>query len=260
MLLFDAVCISVFYTMAKIDVVTTQKVTIQYDTAGFMWRFIAWLIDISVIALVFIIILYFLFTYDVLSGSRTLTSVLTGLLIFLQYFYTLVLEVLTNGQSIGKKITGIAVIKLNGNALELNDYLIRWAYRVIDFGFSGYSIGTISILMSAKNQRLGDMIAGTTVVKLKPERVVTLVDLQNLPEKDDYVPKFPRVTSYSDEEMLALKNLLLRSQQYSNPIYQQLLKDTVRKIRGQLNIEEYTQMDDRTFLKEIISEYVILTR
>lgn len=97
----------------------------------------------SVIAFVFIIILYFLFTYDVLSGSRTLTSVLTGLLIVLQYFYTLVLEVLTNGQSIGKKITGIAVIKLNGNALELNDYLIRWAYQGDRLRIFRIFIGTV---------------------------------------------------------------------------------------------------------------------
>lgn len=246
--------------MAKIDVVTTQKVTIQYDTAGFMWRFIAWMIDMAVIALFFMIILYFLFSYNILSRSQTLTSVLIGLLIVIQYFYTLVMEVLTNGQSIGKKITGIAVIKLNGNALELNDYLIRWAYRVVDFGFSGFSIGTISILMSAKNQRLGDMIADTAVVKLKPERVVTLEDLLELPDKDDYIPKFPQVTRYSDAEMLALKNLLLRSQQYNNPIYQKLLKDTVQKVKEQLQIEENLQMDDSTFLKEIISEYVILTR
>ncbi|MFN8237105.1 MAG: RDD family protein [Chitinophagales bacterium] len=246
--------------MAKIDVITTQKVTIQYDTAGFMWRFIAWMIDMSVIALIFMGILYFLFTYNILSKSGTLTSILIGMLIVIQYFYTLVLEVLTNGQSIGKKITGIAVIKLNGNALEMNDYLIRWAYRVVDFGFSGFSIGTISILMSAKNQRLGDMIADTTVVKLKPDRIVTLEDLQNLPDKDDYVPRFPQVTQYSDAEMLTLKNVLVRYQQYNNPIYRQLLADTVRKIKAQLVIEEDIRMDDVTFLKEIISEYVILTR
>lgn len=246
--------------MAKIDVITTQKVTIQYDTAGFMWRFIAWMIDMAVITVIFMIILYFLFTYNILSKSGTLTSLLIGLLIVIQYFYTLALEVLTNGQSIGKKITGIAVIKLNGNALELNDYLIRWAYRVVDFGFSGFSIGTISILMSEKNQRLGDMIADTTVVKLKPERIVTLEDLQNLPDKDDYVPKFPQVTRYSDSEMLALKNLLVRSQQYNTPIYRQLLAETVRNIKEQLALEDNIRMDDSAFLKELISEYVILTR
>ena len=154
---------------------------------------------------------------------------------------------------------GIAVIKLNGNSLSTNDYLIRWAYRAVDFGMSLFSIGTISILMSEKNQRLGDMIANTTVIKLKPDRIVTLDDLQNLPDKEDYTPKYPQVTQYNDEEMLALKNLLVRYQQYQNNTYADILHDTVTKVKYQMDLEEL-RIDNVTFLREIISEYVILTR
>lgn len=245
--------------MAKIDVVTTQKVTIQYDTAGFLWRFVAWMIDMTMIFILFMIAIYILFSGDFLRQSETIKTIVIGMLISIQYFYTLFMEVWTNGQSIGKKIVGIAVIKLNGNALEMNDYLIRWAYRAIDFGFSVYSIGTISILMSEKNQRLGDMIANTTVVKLKPERVVTLEDLQNLPDKEDYTPAFPLVIRYNDEEMLALKNLLLRYQQYKSPVYRELLTHAVEELKEQLQVEQ-TKLDDIQFLKAVISEYVILTR
>lgn len=245
--------------MAKIDVSTTQNVTIQYDTAGFLWRFIAWLIDSSVVSVLFLIIIYFLFSFSSVFDSNTLMSIVGAVLMVIKYFYSLVIEIVTNGQSIGKKIVGIAVIKLNGNALETNDYLIRWAYRAVDFGMSFFSIGTISILMSEKNQRLGDMIANTTVVKLKPDRIVTLDDLQNLPDKEDYVPKYPQVTRYNDEEMLALKNLLVRYQQYKNNTYYSILHETVNKLKEQMSLEEI-KLDDITFLREIISEYVILTR
>lgn len=113
--------------------------------------------------------------------------------------------------------------------------------------------------MSEKNQRLGDMIANTTVIKLKPDRIVTLDDLQNLPDKEDYTPKYPQVTQYNDEEMLALKNLLVRYQQYQNNTYADILNDTVTKIKLQMDVEEL-RIDNVTFLREIISEYVILTR
>jgi uncharacterized RDD family membrane protein YckC len=248
-----------FLGMAKIDVVTTQKVTIQYDTAGFMWRFIAWMIDTSIIFTFFVIVLYYLFSARFFEQTSTVKAMVVGVLVAVQYFYTLVIEVATNGQSIGKKITRIAVIKLNGNALEMNDYLIRWAYRAVDFGFSAYSIGTISILMSEKHQRLGDMIANTTVIKLKPERVVTLEDLQNLPDRDEYVPVYPQVVRYTDEEMLALKNLLQRYQQYNSPVYRELLHYTVQELKEQMQLNE-TVTDDVQFLKAVISEYVILTR
>ena len=113
--------------------------------------------------------------------------------------------------------------------------------------------------MSEKNQRLGDMIANTTVVKLKPDRIVTLDDLQNLPDKEDYVPKYPQVVRYNDEEMLALKNLLARYQQYQNNTYYIILHNTVIKLKRQMSLEE-VRLDDVSFLREIISEYVILTR
>ncbi|MDB5225824.1 MAG: hypothetical protein JWN78_17 [Bacteroidota bacterium] len=245
--------------MAKIDVTTTQKVTIQYETAGFVWRFIAWLVDTSIIAIFFITVIYFIFSSKTIFGSTTASATVAGILILIKYFYSLVIEVFTNGQSIGKKIVGICVIKLNGNALETNDYLIRWAYRAIDFGMSAFAIGTISILMSEKNQRLGDMIANTTVIRLKPDRIVTLEDLENLPDKEDYVPKYPQVTRYNDAEMLALKNLLFRYQQYRNKTYANILQQTVKKIKEQMDVEEI-RIDDVSFLREIISEYVILTR
>lgn len=245
--------------MAKIDISTTQNVTIQYETAGFLWRFVAWLIDTSVIFILFFIVIYFLMSFGALLESNTMMAIVSAVLMVIKYSYSLLIEIVTNGQSIGKKIIGISVIKLNGNALEMNDYLIRWAYRAIDFGLSIFSIGTISILMSEKNQRLGDMIANTTVIKLKPDRIVTLEDLQNLPDKDDYLPKFPQVTQYNDEEMLALKNLLARYQQNKNNTYFTILHDTVNTLKHQMNLEE-VKLDDVTFLREIISEYVILTR
>jgi len=247
--------------MAKIEVATTQNVTIQYETAGFLWRFIAWLLDTSVLGLFFGIIIYVLFAFNVFKNtdSDTVIAIISGILFVIKYLYSLVIEIITNGQSIGKKIVGIIVIKLNGNSLTTSDYLIRWAYRAIDFGITLFSVGTISILMSEKNQRLGDMIANTTVIKLKPDRIVTLDDLQNLPDKEDFVPKYPQVTQYNDEEMLSLKNLLLRYQQYQNNTYADILHNTVVKIKQQMNVEE-VKTDDVTFLREIISEYVILTR
>jgi len=217
------------------------------------------LIDTAIVALFFILIIYLLFSLGIIKDIETALTVISVVLFIIKYSYSLLIEILTNGQSLGKKIVGIAVIKLNGNSLSTNDYLIRWAYRAVDFGMSLFSIGTISILMSEKNQRLGDMIANTTVIKLKPDRIVTLDDLQNLPDKEDYTPKYPQVTQYNDEEMLALKNLLVRYQQYQNNTYADILHDTVTKVKYQMDLEEL-RIDNVTFLREIISEYVILTR
>lgn len=244
--------------MAKIDVNTTQNVTIQYDTAGLLWRFIAWLIDSAVYYIFIMLMVFFVFPF-ILDMSESFLYLFYFLVVVFYYFYRLLLEVFTNGQSIGKKLVSIKVLKLNGSSLESKDYFLRWAYRAVDGLLSGYTVGVLSILMSEKEQRLGDMIANTTVIKLKPDRVVTLEDLQNLPDKAEYEPKYPQVTMFTDADMLALKSLLSRVQQYNNDTYYDLMAETVRNVKAKMGIEN-VRTHDAEFLKEIISEYVILTR
>lgn len=244
--------------MPKIEVNTTQNVSIEYETAGFLWRFVAWMLDTALISVVYILCYYFFLNRISNIPKDFLLYLNIIIYILLNIFYSLFIEIWTNGQSIGKKIVGIVVIKLNGNALEIYDYIIRWAYRVIDFGFTFYSLGTISILMSEKNQRFGDMIANSTVVKLRQSNIVTLEDLENLPDKDDYQPKYPKVVLYSDDEMLTIKNLLTRYQQNPNQKYENLINQTAKRLQTQMELPPTS--NNLTFLREVIHEYVILSR
>ena len=244
--------------MAKIEVPTTQKVFIQYETAGFMWRFIASLIDKTVVTLFLVLLLVFILPLFSFTGDLYYYILISTILLVLT-LYSLFIEVLTNGQSIGKKLVGIKVIKLSGEALEMNDYLVRWAYRFVDFTLSGYALGSITIFISEKSQRIGDMIANTTVVRMRQDKEVRLDDLEILPDKQSYVPRYPLVVRYSDEEMLAVKNLLIRFQKYPNETYRNLVHDISYKMHQQMGLD-ITTRDDVQFLKEIISEYVILTR
>ncbi|MFV9678127.1 MAG: RDD family protein, partial [Methanosarcinales archaeon] len=70
----------------------------------------------------------------------------------------------TSGQTLGKKIMGIKVVKENGDQPSFMDALIRTILRIID-GIAFYLVGFIVILVSEKKQRLGDMAAGTIVVE-----------------------------------------------------------------------------------------------
>ena len=81
--------------------------------------------------------------------------------------YSLVLESIFEGQSFGKKLVKIKVVKIDGYQAGFGDYVIRWFFRVIDF-FSFFGLpGLITVITSQKSQRLGDMAAGTAVITLK---------------------------------------------------------------------------------------------
>lgn len=245
--------------MAKIEINTTQKVAIQYETAGFGWRLLASRIDRFLLEFLYFLLFLFVFPQDMFDKLNVVNFSIYLVLIIVYIAYPLMLEVFTNGQSIGKKVLKIKVIKLNGNALDMNDYFTRWIYRFIDFAFSLGTIGVISMVLTEKKQRLGDLIANTTVIKLTPDRIVTIDDLENLPVKEEYEPKYPLVTQYNDEEMLALKNLLLRNQKHPSSIYSNLIDESAHKIREQMDLQD-NHLDNISFLRDIINEYVILTR
>ena len=91
--------------MAKIEVSTTQNVIIQYDTANFMWRMIAWLIDTTIVFSFIFLIIYF-FSSLLISNDATSINIYIWILILLVFrlTYSLLIEIFTNGQSIGKRI------------------------------------------------------------------------------------------------------------------------------------------------------------
>src|SRR5205085_11250809 len=83
-------------------------------------------------------------------------------------FYDLLSEVLLNGQSFGKRVRGIKVISLSGQQASFSQYLIRWVFRLIDFTITSNLLGLTLVAATEKHQRLGDIIAGTVLVKTNP--------------------------------------------------------------------------------------------
>lgn len=96
-----------------------------------------------------------------LTGSPALQLLVILLIIWLAYFT--ILEGLY-GQTVGKKICKIKVIKENGEPCDLHASFIRNILRIVD-GIGIYLVGAILILRSNKKQRLGDRLARTVIVK-----------------------------------------------------------------------------------------------
>ncbi len=84
----------------------------------------------------------------------------------LVYAYYAILEALT-GATLGKMVIGLKVVKLDGSAFGLGASLLRNLIRFVDFLPVFYLLGLISVAMSKQKQRLGDMAAGTLVVRAR---------------------------------------------------------------------------------------------
>lgn len=159
---------------------TPEQIDVSYVIAGLGTRFIAALIDTFIIGFASLIVelpgtfgLWFLVKLILSLSNRTagdavIVWVLAGstlLSFFIIAGYYVCFEAFWNGQTPGKRWLGIRVIREGGYPLNFSTSLIRNLVRLIDFLPSYYIIGIIVVFIDAKSRRLGDLAAGTLVVK-----------------------------------------------------------------------------------------------
>lgn len=247
--------------MDAIRVNTTQNVQLNYQPAGVGLRILAGLLDmIFAYAYMFIVVMlfvYFVFKrsrydYDYVDERETYNAIMIGLLILCLLpgmLYHLLCETFLNGQSFGKKIVKIKVIRLDGTQPGFGSYLIRSLFRLIDV-FLSPVVSIITIAASLKSQRFGDMAAGTTVIQLS--KPITLKDTILHKLKSDYVIVYPQVAALSDQEANLIKEVLVfATDPEQQKTHVRLLAD---KIKRKIGVTDVKTSDD-VFLKTILLDY-----
>lgn len=242
--------------MRTIEINTTQNVTIEYELATFRDRFFAFFID-SCILNFGLIILFFGWLWVFSGSDETYFLYLVILPIYL--FYTLSNEIWFNGQTPGKMAIGIKVAKINGKEPVISDYLIRWAFRLIDIWFSSGTIAAVLVNSTQRGQRLGDMLAHTTVIKVRASLNIGIGDVLRINTRENYDPLYPQVRNLSEQDMLLIKSTIERMKKYNNNAHREALDMLVEKLKNLLEINE-TPKDKIAFLKTLLNDYIVLTR
>ena len=123
--------------MTQIAINTTQNVQINFTAAGVGDRILAYLLDL-LIKIAYGIVIYGIFFYllginNYLDSTDQWSRMATILIFALPIiFYTIVLESIFEGQTVGKKLLKIKVVKIDGYQATFAEYLIRWFMRIID--------------------------------------------------------------------------------------------------------------------------------
>ncbi|MGK7395810.1 MAG: RDD family protein [Candidatus Cyclobacteriaceae bacterium M3_2C_046] len=235
--------------MQKVSIETTQNVQIDFQIASLGDRILAFLIDAG-IQFLYIMIMIIMFSSIIPSLEQQVeTFILVLILLMLPVmFYHLLFEIFMNGQSIGKKQMKIKVVKLDGSQPSIGSYLLRWIFRIID-SFFYYGVAMLIISTRGKGQRLGDIVAGTTVIKMA--RTVDLgFHKQTDHPEDDYEPIFPQVTRLSDRDIGIIRTAL---DVYRDTANIQPVLATEAKIKQLLQVE--SQMPPVKFLSVIIKDH-----
>lgn len=185
--------------MEHVEIQTAQNVAIAFEVAGLGDRVIAALIDYTLLACYYILLGF-------LSLGLPPSPALFVVLILPPFLYFLACEVFMDGQSIGKRARGLKVVHLDGTEPTLGSYLLRWILRPIELAMTAGAVAVLTVLINGKGQRLGDLAAGTTVVKLRKE--AGLRDTVFTPLDEGYTPTFPQVDRLGDADVATAKEVL----------------------------------------------------
>jgi uncharacterized RDD family membrane protein YckC len=248
--------------MQTIDIRTTQNVTIEYELASLRERMLAFSIDLLIVVTGYFVLLSVVVSvYKGLgsSGERLwyifyVLSPISGFLL-----YQFLSETLANGQSWGKKIMGIKVVRVDGLEPSLSDYFLRAVFQLVDSLFSLGIVGALLISSSPKNQRLGDRTANTTVIRTRHSTRFQLQDILKINSLENYTPQYPQVRRLTEPDMLLIKHLLARQRQYPNDAHNAVVQEAVTHISTILDLPE-TPKNKVEFLKTLIRDYIVLTR
>jgi uncharacterized RDD family membrane protein YckC len=232
--------------METFNLQTTQNVTLQYQIASVGDRILAAMLDYSFMA-VYFILLTIILSVSAPAVKGWLTAMYVPVL-----FYHLFFEIFFNGQSPGKMIMGIKVVKTDGTHLSIGACIIRWIFRILDVTLILGALAVLVIIINGNGQRLGDIAASTTVLKLPKAK-----DLQStswVQVHHTYEPLFYQAELLSDNDIRIIREVLeVAAQKPKQPQTLELLRQTRDAVVKKTSIN--AEMPDRKFLYTIIKDY-----
>jgi uncharacterized RDD family membrane protein YckC len=225
-------------------VLTPEYVEFNFVLAGLMSRFLAWLID-TVVA---VFIAWGVLT--ALSLSMLAFPGFASALGFVVWFlidwgYMILLESIWSGQTLGKRALGLRVIQESGVRVGFYQSLLRNLARPVDRLPVFYLVGGVSALFSARQQRLGDMLAGTIVVR---ERRLKIPSALERPEGDTALLSdadfCARVGRLSAEEEATLFSAALRREELGLEARLNLFATLARRLEDELGFVKPAHLSD----------------
>lgn len=240
--------------MSIITINTAFNIDLEFKVAPLHKRIFAWLIDMVIIGSFTYLMMEFAIPDSVMTSQQSYFFIF--LFVALPAFsYHFVLELIWNGQTVGKKLMGIKVIDMDGREPSLSQYLLRWLLRLIDVGITMGIGALLTAIFTKYSQRLGDLAAGTVVIDQTGKTNLKETIYLDVTEDKAYKPVFPEVMRLTDRDINGIRNLLDTKYTKENDTY---TLQVTQRIKEVLHIE--ADMEPRTFLEQLLHDYNFLTR
>ncbi len=241
---------------------TPERVELHYVLANVGNRFLAAAIDhliqLAVITAIGLIALA-AGKWNIFNSMSTWTAALTVLAVFAVYWgYFVVFETIWSGQTPGKRIMRLRVVREDGRPVRFFEAFVRNLLRFVDLQpFPSYAIGVVSIIFSPRSKRIGDFVAGTVVVKERATEAPSLEEIikiseieQQRLERASPAPFSADTRLLTEREVYAVETFLKRRFELPEPNRSALAARIAHPISTRLGINA-DQLSPESILEEI---------
>lgn len=236
--------------MDNFQIETAQNVSIYQNVAGIGDRILAYIIDLLIMFSYWLLSIFLLGALGTDDDDVWVFVMVLGLPTFL---YHLFFETFWDGRTPGKAALKLRVVKLDGSKPGLGSYFVRWLMRIIDISITTGGVAVVSILISDKGQRLGDMAAGTTIITEKKRVNLSQSLLVTIP--DNYVPTYPQVMVFNDQDVQTIKTLYTEAKRNGN---HNVIVKLAERLKEKMVVDpEETNIE---FVNRVITDYNYYTQ
>lgn len=251
-------------------IVSPEKVSLEYRLAGLGSRVLAEFVDVLLWFVIWFILLligiYVFGMFSQIGGPLSLmadaflvTWIVVG--VVTSFAYPILFEIQWNGQTPGKRMFGLRVMMDNGAPIDAAAAIKRGLARVLDGLLLSYFVGAVMMFFSARNQRIGDMIAGTVVVQerkhLAPSVMRRTFELEAPAESSEHplASCVGSIDAMTAEDYRMLKHFLERRPELPSELQQRFASQMLMPLISRLDITVPPGTPAAEMLEAVVSRY-----
>lgn len=254
----------------QLSIETPELVSIDFPVAGIGSRFVALLIDYAIFVGAYVILgfllLFLLPSLVVFQAgvSKWVFAAMIAIPFVVQWVYFTLFEALWNGQTPGKRAAGIRVIQETGRPIGIFESMARNFVRFVDQIPGVYAVGCIALFVNRRQQRLGDLVAGTLVVHdrkieaatwtVNSNRLITAPSASAVPQAlHTYSVRFPAdgLARLTSADLQVMESFFARRLDMSLEVRDRLAQRLAGSIAAKMQMDMPAEVSRETFLEQV---------
>lgn len=247
----------------KLTIDTPEQTSLEFPLAGIGSRFIAMAIDTAIqVGIGFILLILFALVIPALRvfgnvGPQWAVAGIIVSLFVIYYGYFAIFEAIWNGQTPGKRVAQVRVMKDDGRPINAFDAIARNLMRIVDQLPFLYGFAIVSVFFSKQNKRLGDFVAGTVVVHEKT--VEATRPFQEAIQVDAAAPAY-EVSRITPDELHLIETFLQRRDTFDPALRGSMAAQITARISAKLEVQVRGWPANEKFLEAVHSQYRAASR